>query len=110
MFYSLRFTLVVAIAALTFSRFAFGEQASPSLPTSQTIVADDPDQFALTGEGRSKADASIVAVVGQPFSKAWHVKVREKVGADYNLQFICKPKATLKAGDVILLSAHARMI
>src|SRR5438552_8681670 len=101
MFHSRRFTLVIAIAALIFSRCAFGEQASPSLPASQTIVADDPDQFTLSGAGRSKADANIVGAAEQPFLKAWHVKVREKVGADYNLQFICKPKAALNAGDVI---------
>ena len=110
MFDSRRFTLVAALAALMLGRFAFGEETAPVLPASQVIVQDNPEQFTLSGEGRSQADANIVTVAGQPFSKAWHVKIRDKVGADYNLQFTCKPKATLKVDDVILLTAYVRMI
>jgi GH35 family endo-1,4-beta-xylanase len=108
MLHSPWFTLVAAMIALALGRCALGAQTAP--PASQVIVQDDPAQFTLTGDGRGKADANIVNVTGQPFSKAWHVKVREKVGADYNLQFICKPQTTLKVGDVILLTAYARMI
>ncbi len=110
MFHSLRVTFIAALAVSVFSHSAIGEQIAPPLPASQVLVSDDPKQFTLTGNGISKADANIVSVVGQPFSSAWHVKVREKVGAEYNLQFVCKPKATLKVSDVILLTGYARMI
>src|SRR6266550_3207961 len=96
------FALVATLVTLIFTRDSMGQQA--------VLVRDDPKQFAFTGNGASKADANIVDVAGQPFSKAWHVKVREKVGADYNVQFICKPAETLNVGDVVLVTAYARMI
>ncbi len=104
MSHSQRITLVVALIAMMLGHAAFAADGE------KTIVADDPKQFTLTGAGRSKADGEVVSVTGQSFSSAWHVKVREKVGADYNLQLVCKPEAKLTVGDVILLSAYARMI
>ena len=103
MLLSQRFTLALALIAMLLSgRCSLGQET--------IVAAGDPKQFALAGAGRSKADAEIVSVEGQPFSSAWRVKVREKVGADYNLQLVCKPEELLKIGDVVLLSAYARMI
>jgi endo-1,4-beta-xylanase len=92
--------------------FCFSARADipTSMPGAQLVVADNPSLFTLVGAGRSKADAKIVNVTGQSFVKAWHVEVREKVGSDYNLQFVCKLAEPFNAGDVVWLTAHARML
>ncbi len=108
MVHSVRFRLFIALAASVFAAVTLAQPVA-QLP-SQIIVPADPNLFALTGSGRAKADANIVSVKGNSFPKAWHVAVREKVGADYNLQFVYRPKESLKTGDVILFTAYARMI
>ena len=58
---SVRFMLFAALTALMLNRSAFGEQFATPLPASQAIVQDDPKQFTLTGDGRSKASSSPIA-------------------------------------------------
>src|SRR5438552_15456507 len=111
MFHALRITAWAALtASILITSAALAEQAASPVSAAQVVAPDNPEEFALSGNGLSKAEAKILDVTGQPFTRAWRVKVIEKVGADYNLQFTCKPKETLKPGDVILLTAHARMI
>jgi endo-1,4-beta-xylanase len=86
------------------------QQFAPLPAGAQLLIPDDPSLFTLSGAGRSKSDANLVSVDGQTFSKAWRVAVREKVGADYNLQFICRPKKMPERGDVVLLTAYARTL
>ena len=69
--HTLLFALVATLIALIFTRDSLGQQA--------VLIRDDPKQFTLTGNGVSKADANVIDVAGQPFSKAWGVQVREKV-------------------------------
>lgn len=78
-------------------------------PKGEAFFEGEPKQFQLTGSGASKATAKPIKIAGQPFEKGWRVEVREKVG-DYHAQLAAPLPAGLKKGDVILLTAWARLI
>lgn len=108
-----RSILCASIASLAIvAASALHAQTSPlpSLPKHELIVSADPASFTLAGAGKAKADLTTVSVSGQPFAKAWRAVVKEKAGGDYNVQLLSPLKATLKKGDVVLMTAYARMI
>jgi endo-1,4-beta-xylanase len=105
----LRQCLLVGLAALVLAPACLA-QTSRALPQNALILSSDPAKFALAGAGRAKGEAKIIPVSGRSFTKAWRVAVREKVGGEYNPQFVAPVTTPLNVGDLILLTGYARMI
>lgn len=94
-------TLLVA-ASVTFAQ---------ATPKGDILLPADTSSFTLAGSAKQKAELKVVDVSGQPFKKAWRVTVKERVGGEYNVQFVAPIQPPqLAKGDVVLMSGYARMI
>ena len=102
--------LAPAIALLTLLASVAAAQTRAEPAEGRPLVPAGVNAFAITGNGASKAGASIVPVVGQPFDKAWRVQLREKVRAEYDVQLAATLAELPKKGDVVWMTAYARLI